>query len=79
MKNENIDKEIEMCVDLLNKFQENLEDCKKDYAFLKKQEDEYGLTEEHQKAVSAFMERAEGVQVTINVLNSRLKKLKEVK
>ena len=46
MKNENIDKEIEMCTNLLSKFQENLQDCKKDYDFLKSQEEEYGETED---------------------------------
>lgn len=79
MKNENIDKEIEMCTNLLSKFQEDLQDCKKDYDFLKSQEEEYGETEEHQKAVEAFQERAQGVKLTVGLLNKRLEKLKETK
>ena len=38
MGNMNIDKEIEMCKNLIKKFQSSLEECKKDYDFLKEQE-----------------------------------------
>lgn len=77
MKNENVKKEIEMCTKLLKKFNESLEDCKKDYAFLLENKEKYGTTEEHKKAVEAFKERTEGIQLTIKLLNKRLKELED--
>ena len=79
MSNVNIEKEIEMCTNLIKKFEEGLIECKKDYDFLKEQEATYGETEEHQKAVAAFKERSEGIKITVKVLKERLNKLNEKK
>ena len=79
MSNLKIDKEIEMCANLLAKFKGSLEDCKKDYEFLKVQEKLYGNTVEHQKAVEAFQERSDGIKVTIKLLNERLNSLQDKK
>lgn len=79
MKNENVKEEIDMCKKLLKKFNESLEDCKKDYEFLKENKQTYGMTEEHKKAVETFKERTEGIQLTIKLLNQRLEELEENK
>lgn len=79
MNKENISQEIEMCENLLKKFQGSLDDCKKDYEFLKEQKEEYGETEEHQKAVEVLQERTEGVKITMGLLSKRLETLKEKK
>lgn len=79
MSSTNVDKEIAMCSNLIEKFQTDLDDCKKDYEFLKAQEKMYGETEEHRKAVAVFKERSDGIKVVLNVLKQRLDKLNEKK
>ncbi len=79
MKKENVEKEIEICISIIKKFNQSLEDCKKDYNFLNEQKEKYGDTEMHKKAEESLKERTESISITLAALNERLKKLEENK
>lgn len=77
MKKENVKKEIEMCTNIIDKFNQSLKECKKDYNFLNEQKEKYGDSETHKKAMDSLKERTESINITLTLLNERLKKLKE--
>lgn len=66
--------ELKICCDILEKLEEELNDCKKDYKFLKEQEDD---SKEYNAARAAVTERAEGLKITIKTIKERIASLEE--
>jgi DNA anti-recombination protein RmuC len=75
-KNSIID-EIAMCNSILEKFKEEMADCKKDYDTLKSLESQDGDNPQFKKAAKAVKERHDDLTLSIKLIKNRLEKLQE--
>lgn len=72
MRYQDKQKELEMCYGILAKFEEDLEDCKKDIHFLSEQDEK---TIEYVGAAKATATRADELKVAIKLLKERINQL----
>ena len=77
MTNTELQEEIRLCSSLLQKFKEDLADCKKDYDALKKLEEQDKDKPEFKKAFLAVKERNGDLTASIKLLNWRLEQLQK--
>lgn len=66
------EKELKMCYSVLEKFEEDLQDCKRDLNFLKENEEN---SSEYQEALEAATNRENELKITIKLLKGRINKL----
>ena len=77
MDKNSINDEIAMCNSILEKFKEEMADCKKDYDTLKELERKDGDNPHFKKAALAVKERHDDIMLSIKLVKNRLEKLQE--
>jgi len=75
-KNRIID-EIDLCNKILEKFKDEMIDCKKDFELLKSLQPKDGDNPHFKKALLAVKERHDDITMSVNLIKNRIKKLKE--
>lgn len=77
MGKNSIQDEIDICKSILEKFKEEMEDCKKDYETLKTLKKQDGETMEFKKASMAVKQRHDDIELSVKLIKSRIAKLEE--
>ena len=75
MNRDSINEEISLCNSILNKFKEELSDCKKDYDTLKELESRDKDRPEFKKAFMAVKERHDDITLSVKLIKNRLEEL----
>ncbi len=79
MDRNSLDEEIEICRSILEKFKEEMMDCKNDYENLKNLKDQDGDNPNFKKALMAVKERHDDIALSVKLIKNRLEKLEEEK
>lgn len=77
MDKNSINEEIAICNSILEKFKEEMVDCKKDYDTLKSLEEKDGTKPEFKKAFMAVKERHDDIALSVKLIKNRIESLKE--
>lgn len=75
MDKNSINEEIAMCNSILEKFKEEMADCKKDYDTLVGLKEKDGERPEYKKAVVAVKERHDDIALSVKLIKNRIEKL----
>ena len=77
MGRNSINEEIAICNSILNKFKEEMIDCKRDYETLKGLQAKEGNNPNFKKALLAVKERHDDIELSVKLIRNRLDKLEE--
>lgn len=75
MDRNSINDEIAICNSILEKFKEEMIDCKKDYDTLKALEEKDGSKPEFKKAFMAVKERHDDIALSVKLIKNRIEAL----
>ena len=76
MDKNSINDEIALCNSILEKFKEEMIDCKKDYDTLKDLYERNGSNPDFKKAYLVVKERHDDISLSVKLIKNRLEKLK---